>query len=132
MPSFARLLKDPGLAQYFEVVHPLFWLVLLWQLKRAVLQVHAAGRRDALLRITWWGRVTVEYLGDAPPDPSAYRPVEPTRKPWSDPCWASDLPADLLPEAQRSIFPRICGGSGRLLRSLTKGACILATHPDTS
>ena len=132
MFSLARLRKEPALAQYFAFVHPFFWPVLIWQLGRAVAQVRAAGRQGAMLRVMWWGGVRIEYLGDAAPSPSAYRPAEPTRKAGDDPCWSSAVPADLLPEAQRSIFPRIRGGSVRLLRSLTKGACTLIATADTS
>ena len=132
MFSLARLRKEPALAQYFAFVHPFFWPVLIWQLGRAVAQVRAAGRQGAMLRVMWWGGVRIEYLGDAAPSPSAYRPVEPTRKSWDDPCWSSDLPADLLIEVQRPIFPRIHGLSVRLLCSLTKGACALPATADTS
>ncbi|WP_291049965.1 hypothetical protein [Hyphomonas sp.] len=113
-------------------MHPFFWPVLIWQLGRAVAQVRAAGRQGALLRVMWWGGVRIEYLGDAAPSPSAYRPVEPTRKAWDDPVWSSDLPADLLTEAQRSIFPCTCGGSGRPRSGLTKGASALSPITDTS
>ena len=132
MFSLARLRKEPALAQYFAFVHPFFWPVLIWQLGRAVAQVRAAGRQGAMLRVMWWGGVRIEYLGDAAPNPSAYRPVEPTRKPWSDPAWSSDLPDFLGSKASAVIFPRANGGSGRLLRSLTKGACTLPATADTS
>ncbi|WP_291050920.1 hypothetical protein [Hyphomonas sp.] len=111
-------------------MHPFFWPVLIWQLGRAVAQVRAAGRCGAMIRVMWWGGVRIEYLGDAAPSPSAYRPVEPTRKPWDDPCWSSSMPVEV--EAQRPIFPRTRGGSVRLLRSLTKGACALPATADTS
>ena len=113
MFSLARLRKEPALA-------------------RAVEEVRAAGRSRAMLRVMWWGGVHIEYLGDAAPNPSAYRPVEPTRKPWSDPAWSSDLPDFLGSKASAVIFPRANGGSGRLLRSLTKGACTLPATADTS
>ncbi len=137
MVSLARLRKEPALAQYFAFVNPFFWPVLIWQLARAVDQVRAAGRQRAMLRVMWWGGVTIEYLGDAPANPSAYKPAEPQRKTWDDPSWSSDLPAIFnADDAHRLFFPRTCGGSAnplkRLLRSLTKGACTLAAHADTS
>ena len=132
MFSLARLRKEPALAQYFAFVHPFFWLVLIWQLGRAVAQVRAAGRQGAMLRVMWWGGVRIEYLGDAQPNPSAYRPVEPTRKAWDDPCWSSAVPAFLGGEASAVIFPCFSGGSGRALSALTKGGCTLTPHPDTS
>ena len=132
MFSLARLRKEPALAQYFAFVHPFFWPVLIWQLGRAVAQVRSAGRQGAMLRVMWWGGVRIEYLGDAEPSPSVYRPVEPTRKSWDDPAWSSDLPAFLGSKAIAVIFPRANGGSVRPRSGLTKGACALTPHPDTS
>ena len=132
MFSLARLRKEPALAQYFAFVHPFFWPVLIWQLGRAVAQVRAAGRQGAMLRVMWWGGVRIEYLGDPKPNPSAYRPAEPTRKAWDDPIWSSAIPADLLPEAHPLYFPRANGGSGRAPSALTKGACALTSIADTS
>ena len=133
MFSLARLRKEPALARYFAFVHPFFWPVLIWQLARAVDEVRAAGRQGAMLRVMWWGGVRIEYLGDAAPSPSAYRPVEPARPHWSDPCWSSDLPAILnAVEPHLLFFPRVHGGSGRPRSRLTKGACALSAHPDTS
>ncbi|MBA4228164.1 MAG: hypothetical protein C0456_16215, partial [Hyphomonas sp.] len=111
MFSLARLRKEPALAQYFAFVHPFFWPVLIWQLGRAVAQVRAAGRCGALLRVMWWGGVRIEYLGDAAPSPSAYRPVEPTRKAWDDPSWATAIPVEINAADTHQIFPCTCGGS---------------------
>ncbi|MBA4225128.1 MAG: hypothetical protein C0456_00730 [Hyphomonas sp.] len=132
MFSLARLRKEPALAQYFAFVHPFFWPVLIWQLGRAVAQVRAAGRCGAMIRVMWWGGVRIEYLGDAAPSPSAYRPVEPARKPWSDPSWSSAVPDFLSSEASAVIFPCASGGSGSPRSGLTKGACALPATTDTS
>lgn len=139
MFSLARLRKEPALARYFAFVHPFFWPVLIWQLARAVEEVRAAGRSRAMLRVMWWGGVHIEYLGDAAPNPSAHRPVEPTRKPWSDPCWSSAVPAIFnADESHTLFFPRICGGfEGKAFalqapREGMKGACARAARPDTS
>jgi len=132
MMSIARLSKEPALAEYFALVHPFFWCVLVWQMRLAAKHLKAAGRTGALIRISWWGGVRIEYLGDPKPNPSAYRPMEPTRKAWDDPIWSSAIPANLLPEAHPLFFPRTRGGSGRLLSSLTKGACTLPVTADTS
>ncbi|WP_199285927.1 hypothetical protein, partial [Hyphomonas polymorpha] len=113
MFSLARLRKEPALARYFAFVHPFFWPVLIWQLARAVEEVRAAGRSRAMLRVMWWGGVHIEYLGDAAPNPSAYRSVEPTRKPWSDPSWETSVPLELSAETHRLFFPCASGGSGR-------------------
>ena len=132
MMSIARLSKEPALAEYFALVHPFFWWIFVWQMRLAAKHLKAAGRTGALIRISWWGGVRIEYLGDPKPSPSAYRPAEPTRKPWSDPIWSSEIPANLLPEAHPLFFPRNCGGSGRAPSALTKGACTLTSIADTS
>ncbi|KCZ98933.1 hypothetical protein HPO_08534 [Hyphomonas polymorpha PS728] len=132
MMSIARLSKEPALAEYFALVHPFFWWVFVWQMWIAAKHVQAAGRTGALIRISWWGRVRIEYLGDQRPDPSAYRPAEPTRKAWDDPSWSSAIPIDLLPKARLLFCPRTRGGSGRALSALTKGACALSATADTS
>ncbi len=132
MMSIARLSKEPALAEYFALVHPLFWWVFVWQMRLAAKHLKAAGRTGALIRISWWGGVRIEYLGDPKPNPSAYRPSQPTCKPWDDPSWSSAIPANLLPETHPLFFPRTSGGSGRLLSSLTKGACALTSIADTS
>ncbi|OZB13520.1 MAG: hypothetical protein B7X53_15915, partial [Hyphomonas sp. 34-62-18] len=101
-------------------------------------EVTAAGRRGALIRISWWGGVRIEYLGDPQPDPSVYRPLEPARKPWGDPVWSSAIPINLSPEAQPLFFPRKCGGfEGKAFALQTpregmKGAYALTPHADTS
>ncbi|MGE6697537.1 hypothetical protein ACQKH5_07595 [Hyphomonas sp. NPDC076900] len=133
MMSIARLSKEPALAEYFALVHPFFWWVFVWQMRIAAKHVQAAGRTGALIRISWWGRVRIEYLGDQRPDPSAYRPAEPTRKAWDDPSWSSSLPAIFNADAPQPLFfPRANGGSGRAPSALTKGACALTAGPDTS
>ena len=132
MMSIARLSKEPALAEYFALVHPFFWWIFVWQMRLAAKHLKAAGRTGALIRISWWGGVRIEYLGDPKPSPSAYRPVDPTRKAWDDPIWSSAIPANLLPETHPLFFPRTRGGSVRLLSSLTKGACALPSIADTS
>lgn len=133
MLNLARLSQHPLLAPYFEAVNPFFWPVLIWQLMRMAREVTAAGRRGALIRISWWGGVRIEYLGDPQPDPSAYRPLTPQRKAWDDPIWATALPTLLnADEPHRLIFPCASGGSGRSRSGLTKGAYAFSPMPDTS
>ena len=132
MMSIARLSKEPALAEYFALVHPFFWWVFVWQMRLAARHLKAAGRTGALIRISWWGGVRIEYLGDPKPSPSAYRPLEPTRKPWDDPSWATGIPVEINAADTHQIFPCTCGGSGRPRSGLTKGACALTPHPDTS
>ena len=138
MLNLARLSQHPLLAPYFEAVNPFFWPVLIWQLMKMASEVTAAGRQGALIRISWWGGVRIEYLGDPQPDPSAYRPLEPARKPWSDPCWSSNIPADLCQAVAPLFFPRKCGGfEGKAFALQTpregmKGVSTLSPIADTS
>ncbi|AXE65354.1 hypothetical protein BBF93_14830 [Hyphomonas sp. CACIAM 19H1] len=131
MMSIARLSKEPALAEYFALVHPFFWWVFVWQMRIAAKHVQAAGRTGALIRISWWGRVRIEYLGDPRPDPSAHRPAEPTRKAWDDPSWSSAFPAIFNADAPHTLFVlRASGEKGSPRSVLTKGACAPIT--DTS
>ena len=132
MLNLARLSQHPLLAPYFEVVNPFFWPVLIWQLMKIAGEVTAAGGREALIHISWWGGVRIEYIAAADPGPSAYGPMERTRKAWDDPSWSSAIPLNLSAEAQPLFFPRVNGGSVRAFSSLTKGACALAARADTS
>ncbi len=109
MWTLARLSKHPALSGYFELVHPIFWPILLWHLKKVALQVDDAGRDNALIRITWWGGVYLEYLGDRITDPSAYRPLALTRAHWSDESWSTALPVQFAKEGTLFILPRSRG-----------------------
>ena len=132
MLNLARLSQHPLLAPYFEVVSPFFWPVLIWQLMKIAGEVTAAGGREALIHISWWGGVRIEYIAAADPSPSVYGSLPSIRKAWDDPSWSSAVPAVLGVAASAVIFPRANGGSGRLLSSLTKGACALPAAADTS
>lgn len=137
MLNLARLSQHPLLAPYFEAVNPFFWPVLIWQLMKMASEVTAAGGREALIHVSWWGGVRIEYIG-AEPDPSVHRPLEPARKPWSDPCWSSMIPAGLLASAHALFLPRKCGGfEGKAFALQTpregmKGASALSPITDTS
>jgi len=132
MLNLARLSQHPLLAPYFEVVNPFFWPVLIWQLMKIAGEVTAAGGGEALIHISWWGGVRIEYIAAADPGPSAYGPLERAPNAWDDPSWSSAMPAIYVAEARAVFFPRARGGSGRLLSSLTKGACAHPARADTS
>ena len=139
MMSIARLSKEPALAEYFALVHPFFWWVFVWQMRLAARHLKAAGRTGALIRISWWGGVRIEYLGDPKPNPSAYRPMEPTRRAWDDPVWSTALPTFLnADDAHNPIFPRLRGGfegsafALQMPREEAKGVCTLMSIADTS
>ncbi len=106
MWNLARLAKHPDLAPYFAQVLPIFWPVLYWQLVKMSAQLRAAGCREALGRVTWWGGVYITLLGDKPPSPSAYKPLTPARVHWSDEIWSTALPTGLDTEVGRPILPR--------------------------
>ena len=135
--NLARLSQHPLLAPYFEAVNPFFWPVLIWQLMKMASEVTAAGGREALIHVSWWGGVRIEYIG-AEPETSANRSSNPLRKPWSDAGWSSMIPAGLLTSAHALFFPRKCGGfEGKAFvlqtpREGMKGACALAAIADTS
>lgn len=61
MTMLAAIRRHPDFAGFFELVMPLFWPMLAWQ----------------LVRVHWWGGITIAYFGDRAPDPSAYRPITP-------------------------------------------------------
>jgi len=127
-----RLRRHPDFAGFFDLVHPFFWPVLFWQLIRASKYIATLGCREALVDVNGWGFVTIAFLGDRDPSPSAYRPPVPTRAHWSDPVWSSSLPAVFSTDDAQLICPRTCGGSGRAPSALTKGASALTPHADTS
>ncbi|ABI76977.1 hypothetical protein HNE_0917 [Hyphomonas neptunium ATCC 15444] len=106
--------------------------MLFWQLIRASKYIAALGCREALVDVNGWGFVTIAFLGDRDPSPSAYRPLEPTRAHWSDPVWSSSTPDEFASDATRLIFPCANGGSGRAQSALTTGAYALTAHADTS
>jgi len=130
MSRFARLRHHPRFSDYFDAVHPLFWLVLVWNLRRMIDQIDARGGGDALISISWWGGVSIDYLSD--PAPSGHRSIAPSRKPWSDVSWASSIPSELLSELRALVCPRLNGESGGALSTLTMGACARSAHADTS
>jgi hypothetical protein len=88
---------------------------------------------EILVFVHWWGGIEITHYGDPAPSPSAYRPLDPQRKAWDDPAWATALPTLLnADEPHRPIFPCVSGGSARPRSGLTKGACARAATADTS
>jgi hypothetical protein len=139
MTMLAALRRHPDFAGFFDLVFPLFWPMLAWQLVRASKQLAAMGRGPSLVRVHWWGGITIAYLGDRTPDPSAYRPVTPLRPVWSDPVWSTALPTFLnTDDGHFFICPRNCGGfegkafALQMPREGMKGACALSPITDTS
>jgi hypothetical protein len=125
--------KHPVFTEHFDAVLPIFWPVVFWYLLRVCDQMDARRCNEILVMVHWWGGIGITYYGDPAPSPSAYRPLAPTRKAWDDPAWATALPTLLnIDEPHRLFFPCFSGGSGRPRSGLTKGACALYAHADTS
>ncbi len=121
MPNLARISKHTHLAPYFAQVFPLFWPVLYWQLVKMSAQLRAAGCREALGRVTWWGGVYIEILGDKVEAPSAHKPLGVLRN------WVDPMPAPAILEALRAVLPRICDEAVS-----PQGQWTLAPRADTS
>jgi hypothetical protein len=134
MFNLAQMARHPLLAGFFAAVHPIFWLVLFWQLMRAAERLTAMGcHNGGLLTVHWWGGVDITYASEPVPSLSAYRPITPAHKAWDDPCWSTPLPAEInADEPHNLFFPCDSGGSGRPRSGLTKGACALPATADTS
>ncbi len=126
MSDFFSIRNYPAFRRYFDAVHPFFWPVLYWQLKRAWLFLQREKLTCVLLAITWWGGVRIVHMGDKLPDSTIYRLPERTFRPLTDASWES-----ATPEAQRALFlPREAGGGGIPHSGMTEGA--FAPFPDTS
>ncbi len=133
MSDFFSIRNYPAFRRYFDAVHPFFWPVLYWQLKRAWLFLQREKLTSVLLAITWWGGVRIVHLGDKLPDSTTYRPVPRLFRPLTDESWASGLPSDIAAlETLRlhSILPCARGGGGWPLCGQTVGA--FAPCPATS
>ena len=134
-----RVRNHPVFAGYFAAVLPIFWPVLFWNLLRMAERMKGQGNCDALIVLHWWGGIEITHYGDPAPSPSAYRPITPTRKAWSDPIWSSSVPAEITAaETHTLFFPCFSGGfEGKAFALQTpregmKGACALSLHADTS
>ena len=107
MNALLSIRNDPHLRRYFDFVHPFFWPVLYWQLKRAWLFLQREKLTSVLLSVTWWGSVRIVYLGDKIEAP-VHNPLAPTKPRWDDPVWSMDVPeflADLAACETRMSFP---------------------------
>ncbi|MBA3070289.1 MAG: hypothetical protein FP825_17650 [Hyphomonas sp.] len=110
MSEFLSIRNYVHFRRYFDAVHPFFWPVLYWQLKRAWLCLQREKRTSVLLEITWWGGVRIVHRGDRIETPKA-SPFALTRPRYDNPVWFTDLPAEFLSEAPctRLILPRARG-----------------------
>ena len=128
-----RVRNHPVFAGYFAAVLPIFWPVLFWNLLRVADRMDEHGNCEVLILLHWWGAIEITHYGDPAPSPSAYRPITPTRKAWSDPISSSSVPAEITAaETHTLFFPCFSGGIGRPRSGLAKGACARTLHADTS
>src|SRR3990167_7734003 len=119
MSTFLSIRNYVHFRRYFAAVHPFFWPVLYWQLKRAWLALQREKRTSFLLAISWWGGVRIVHRGDiiAAPQPN---PLALTRPRWDDPVWYTDVPEDFLNAP--FIRTHAAGGGGISQREMTEGA----------
>ena len=91
----------------FDAVHPFFWPVLYWQLKRAWLCLQREKLNAVLIAVTWWGGVRIVHRGDkveqVKPNPFAL-----TKPRYDNPVWFTDVPSALLDAP--FILPRTRAG----------------------
>jgi hypothetical protein len=95
MSHFRYVLTHPIFVRWFARLHPFFWPVLYWQMGRIIRWMEATGHMDLLVRIHWWGGITIAYTGDKEPDPTTYGPLPKTFRPLTDQSRGTDLPANL-------------------------------------
>jgi hypothetical protein len=129
MSHFQAILRHPLFAPWFAAVVPVFWPVLYWQISRLADWMEKTGHTNLKVRVHWWGGLSIAYIGDKTPDPSAYRAYVPTCRAWDDPTLQSDLP-ETVEAPCLLILPCVSGGGGILRSRMTEGA--LPTPPNTS
>jgi hypothetical protein len=128
MSDFLSIRNYPAFRRYFDAVHPLFWPVLYWQLKRAWIFLQKEKLTSVLLAITWWGGVRIVHCGDKIEAPK-HDPLAPTKPHWSDPVWSMDVPVILLEAPCTLILPRC---AAEVSPKVTEGALPLHPIPNTS
>ncbi|KJS27375.1 MAG: hypothetical protein VR75_03535 [Hyphomonadaceae bacterium BRH_c29] len=96
----------PALRPYFDLVWPLFWPWLCWNLLR-VAAWHQRTGRGALMAVDRFGNIRIVRLSDAPAPDDLYTYEAPPMPRWESPALASDLP----------VSAPTCGGPA-LIRSL--------------
>jgi hypothetical protein len=95
MSAFLSIRNYVYFRHLFDAVHPLFWPVLYWQLKRAWLCLRRENLNSILLAVTWWGGVRIVHRGDRIETPKP-NPFALTKPRYDDPVWFTDIPAAFL------------------------------------
>ena len=108
MSDFLSIRRYPAFRRYFDAVHPFFWPVLYWQLKRAWIFLQREKLTSVLLAISWWGGVRIVHLGDKIEVPK-HNPLAATKPRWDDPVWSMDVPILFLEAVHALILPCLRG-----------------------
>ena len=127
MSAFLSIRNYVYFRHLFDAVHPLFWPILYWQLKRAWLCLRRENLNSVLLAVTWWGGVRIVHRGDKIEAPKP-NPFALTKPRYDNPVWFTDVPAAFLDAP--FILPRPSGGGGCPRSGQSVGACALT--PNTS
>ena len=89
----------PARAHLYAFVHPVCWPWLWFQLWRLQLWIQSR-KRDVLFRVDRYGNLYVDFISDAPRDPSRYTCEPPSVPAWAAPGLASDKPETVAAEAR--------------------------------
>ncbi|MBA3068292.1 MAG: hypothetical protein FP825_07425 [Hyphomonas sp.] len=98
MSGFLSIRNYVYFRHLFDAVHPFFWPVLYWQLKRAWLSLRRENLNAILIAITWWGGVRIVHRGHRIETPRA-SPFARTKPRYDNPVWFTDVPAEFLSDA---------------------------------
>jgi hypothetical protein len=84
----------PDLRRLFQLVWPVFWPWLVWNLVRAARWYQRTGR-EALFAVDCFGNVRLTYVADAPPPDDLYTYEAPRVAAWEHPALGSDVPVSV-------------------------------------
>jgi hypothetical protein len=97
----------PALRPYFDLVWPLFWPWLCWNLLR-VAAWHQRTGRDALMAVDRFGNIRLVRLSDAPAPDDLYTYESPPVPRWESPALSSDLPVSVPAAGYREFIASLC------------------------
>ncbi|MEZ5999639.1 hypothetical protein [Hyphomonas sp.] len=81
----------PDLRRLFQLVWPVFWPWLVWNLVRAA-RWHERTGRDVLFAVDRFGNLRFAFVADAPPPDTLYTYEAPRMAAWDHPALGSDVP----------------------------------------
>jgi len=97
----------PALRPYFDLVWPVFWPWLCWNLLR-VAAWHQRTGRDALMAVDRFGNIRIVRLSDAPAPDDLYTYEAPRVPRWESPTLSSDLPVSVPAAGYREFIASLC------------------------